>query len=332
MNRLSIISTLYKTAAYLPRCIETLLQQDLAPDEYEIILVDDGSPENDLEIAQDYASRYDNIRVISQPNKGLAGARNTGLAAATGQYVSFVDPDDYIETNSFRALLDQMDDKHLDMLRFDYHVVDEQYAEISKVKDAQMIDYSSGIMTGPQFLVSRLGYACYVWAFIYRRSVIEENHIAFREGDYFDDTVWLPQVLCASQRVDTIDWKRYYYLQRGNSLVNTVSVEATVRKLDAQLVIVERLQEQRQRMEASVQSWYTGMNSKTALSILTSAAVTCPNEYRRYLKNLKQLGIFPLHIFAGTQPQKVKCMALNLCPCFFCKLMYLHNIKRKGGS
>ena len=134
MIRLSIISTLYKTAAYLPRCIDSLLNQDIPSDEYEIILINDGSPENDLEIAKSYASQYHNIKVVSHPNKGLAGARNTGLSIATGQYLCFVDPDDYILPNSFECLLNQMDDEHLDMLRFDYHVVNPLYYYSDKPK------------------------------------------------------------------------------------------------------------------------------------------------------------------------------------------------------
>ena len=328
MKRLSIISTLFRTAAYLPKCIDTLLSQDLSAEEYEIILIDDGSPENDLEIAQSYAERYDHIKVISQKNKGLAGARNTGLSAATGTYVCFVDPDDYIEPNSLASLLVQMDEEQLDMLRCDYHVVNEDYCEIPKTRDAQILDYSPGIMDGKVFLTQRLGYACYVWTFIFRRSVITDNGISFREGDYFDDTVWLPQVCCAARRVNSIPVKRYYYLQRGNSLVNTKSVDATKRKLDAQLVIVERLQEQRQRMDASVQAWYTGMNSKTALSILTTAAVACPQECRRYLIALREFGVFPLRLPVGTKSQKVKCLALNVCPRLLCRLVNLRSAKR----
>lgn len=326
MERLSIISTLYRTAAYLPKCIESLLAQDIPVEEYEIILVNDGSPENDLEIALSYAARYGHIKVISQKNKGLAGARNTGLSAAIGTYVCFVDPDDYVEPNSLSSLIAQMDDEQLDMLRFDYHVVNEAYCEIPKTRDAQMIDYSSDIMDGRTFMTRRLGYACYVWAYVFRRSIIADNGIDFREGDYFDDTVWLPQVCCASRRVNCTPVKRYNYLQRGNSLVNTVSVDSTKRKLDAQLVIVERLQEQRRRMDASVQPWYSGMNSKTALSMLTTASVACPKECRRYVAALKELGAFPLRLPAGTKSQKAKCLALNVCPMTFCKLL---NIKRK---
>lgn len=325
MIRLSIISTLYKTAAYLPRCIDSLLNQNIPSDEYEIILVNDGSPENDLEIAESYASRYHNIKVVSHPNKGLAGARNTGLSIATGQYLCFVDPDDYILPNSFERLLNQMDDEHLDMFRFDYHVVNERYQEIEKTKDARVIDYSPRIMSGKEFLTERLGYACYVWAFIYRRSIISDNQITFHEGDYFDDTVWLPQVCSVAKRVNCIKQKRYFYLQRENSLVNTMSVDATKRKLDAQLVIIDRLTEQRRHMSEVVQVWYDGMISKTVLSILSSAAVNCYKECDNYISRIKEYNPFPLRSKLSTKEQQIKYLLLNISPKLFCSLIHLRN-------
>lgn len=325
--RLSIISTLYKTAAYLPKCVDSLLAQDISSNDYEIILVNDGSPENDLEIAESYAAEYGNIKVVSHPNKGLAGARNTGLSVATGEYLCFVDPDDYIQQNSFGRLLQQMDDEHLDMLRFNYHVVNEEYNEIAKTKDANVIDYSPCIMDGRQFLVDRLGYACYVWAFIYRRSIISENQIAFREGDYFDDTVWLPQVCNVAERVNCTDVERYYYLQRENSLVNTMSPDATKKKLDAQLVIIERLTEQRTHMDKKVQKWYQGMISKTALSILSTAAISCFEDYDRYIDWLRDYKVFPLWAELSTKEQKLKYCILNISPKLFCQMIHLKNQK-----
>ena len=323
MKRLSIVTTMYNTAAYLPRCVDSLLDQDIPAEDYEIILVDDGSPDRDLEIARDYASRHSNIRVISHPNKGLAGARNTGVEAAEGKYLRFVDPDDYIERNCLKVLLDRMEEENLDILRFNYQMVDEDYRNIEKPKDARIIDYTSGIYDGKKYLVERQGFACFVWTFIFRTSLIKPIH--FREGDYFDDTAWLPQVFCAAQRVDTVPDVCSYYLQRSGSLVNTAGAD---RRLNAQVVLVRRLCEKLPELDSSVRKWYEGMIAKVALSTLTSAAVHSYSSCSPFIKELRSAGVFPLRPYLTTLSQRIKYSLLNVSPSIFCFLFRLYGQKR----
>lgn len=312
---------MYKTAAYLPRCIDSLLDQDIPAEDYEIILVDDGSPDRDLEIARDYASRHSNIRVISHPNKGLAGARNTGVEAAEGQYLRFVDPDDYIERGCLKALLDRMDEENLDMLRFNYQMVNESYEPIDKPKDARIIDYTPGIYDGKKYLVERQGFACFVWAFIFKTALIKP--IPFRQGDYFDDTAWLPQVFCAAGRVDTVPDVCSYYLQRGDSLVNVASVDALKKKLDAQVVLVERLSSKFNENEDPVGCWYRGMCAKIVLSSLTSSALADLPMSIEYAKRYKEMKVFPLKGYLTSFTQKAKYLMMNISPVGFCRLYHL---------
>ena len=318
MKRLSIVTTMYKTAAYLPRCIDSLLDQDIPAGDYEIILVDDGSPDRDLEIAREYASRHSNIRVISHPNKGLAGARNTGVEAASGQYLRFVDPDDYVERGCLKNLLDRMDEESLDVLRFNYQMVDENYRPIDKPKDARIIDYTPGVYDGKKYLVERQGFACFVWTFIFRTALIKA--IPFRQGDYFDDTAWLPQVLSAASRVDTVPDVCSYYLQRSGSLVSTAGSD---RKLNAQVVLVGRLCDKLAAIDPSVRRWYEGMIAKVALSTLTSAAVHSYQSCAPFIRTLREMGAFPLKPYLTTGSQKIKYALLNFSPSLFCLAFHL---------
>lgn len=146
---LSIIVPVYNVEQYLAKCIDSLLRQDLASEEYEVILVDDGSTDNSGRIAEieglrieekgvrklryvkpetghigagdDY--RTPRIRVIHQPNMGLSAARNAGLRIAQGKYVQFVDSDDYLEPNVLGGLVRQMEEQKLDVLRFGFQDV-----------------------------------------------------------------------------------------------------------------------------------------------------------------------------------------------------------------
>lgn len=318
MLKLSIITTLYKSAGYMDKCLETLLDQDLSVHEYEIILVNDGSPDDSLQKAERYAAEHSNVRVVTyETNRGLAGARQAGTDAATGLYLCYVDPDDWIERRSFGSVLAKMDKNGLDMLRFNYRMVGEYGNALQKPSDARIIDYSPGILEGPEFLRKRLGYGCFVWAYIYRTSLIKDSGVRFRQGDYFDDTAWLPQIIRKAKRIDSTDEIRYNYFQRSDSLVNTVSVDSVTRKLDAELVVISRLKEQMESADKFSLQWYRGMCSKLALAILSSSAVQVPEKYGVYLECLRKHRIFPLRCPKASKFQKAKLTLLNLSPRLF---------------
>ena len=105
--KLSVIVPIYNVEAYLRRCVDSILAQTFT--DYELILVDDGSPDNCGEICEEYAGTDDRIRVIHKENGGLSDARNAGLDVATGAYVGFVDSDDYIHPNMYQRLIDLME-------------------------------------------------------------------------------------------------------------------------------------------------------------------------------------------------------------------------------
>lgn len=319
MLKLSIIITLYKSEKYIAKCLDSVLDQDIPETDYEIVVVNDGSPDRSYDIALEYASRHSNIVALTHENKGLAGARNTGLDAANAQYVTFVDPDDYILTNSFAALLKQMDDENLDMLRMNYQMVNEDYQEIERPKDARLVDYSPCIMDGKEFLAERLGYGCFVWTYIYRMSVIKDNGIRFTQGIYFDDTDWLPRVLCVAKRVNTVDFKRYFYVQREGSLVKTSDMSSHFAKLDGMLRVVGILCGRKKEQESPVAAdWYGRMISKLSLSVLDTVSSICYERRGEYIKQLKELGVFPLKQLHTTRNWTIKVMICNISADLYC--------------
>ena len=121
MPRLSFIVPVYNVSPYLRKCVDSLLMQDC--EDNEIILVDDGSTDDSGTICDELAAAYENIRVIHQQNGGLSAARNAGLKAAEGEYICFVDSDDYWEENVLGGLMEQVEREKLDVLRFDYQNV-----------------------------------------------------------------------------------------------------------------------------------------------------------------------------------------------------------------
>lgn len=301
--KLSIVTTMYNSAKYLPKCVDSLLDQDLPEEDYEIILVNDGSPDNSLELAEQYASRHKNIKVLSHANKGLAGARNTGLVAATGEYLCFVDPDDYVHPNIYGKLLGMMEEETLDMLRFNYDMVNEDYQIINKPKGT-VIDYSPQIMDGETFLDERLGYGCFVWSYVYRLSFLRRTGIMFKEGAYFDDTNWFPRVCCMADRIDSVDFVGYYYLQRSGSLVNSMTEEAKQKKVKGQVDLIRGLKDfASQTHSEKVKHWCLSMVSLTVLAIMSFAA---DEKKEDMVALVSGLDVFPLELRLNNTTKRVK--------------------------
>lgn len=197
MVKLSIIIPVYNTEEYLPRCLNSCLEQDLPANEYEIIAINDGSSDNSLQILNAYALKYPNIRVINQENRGLGATRNRGLNLAIGEYIWFVDSDDWVLEN---CLLDIYENcKDVDILETDRaylykdHVV---YINIAK-------------WTG-------------VPGYIFNREFLIKNKLNLRENIYFEDSEFTPRVLYLSNK--TVLYKKaIYYYQRTGSIVHSES-------------------------------------------------------------------------------------------------------------
>lgn len=333
MKDLSIIVPMYNSEAFLPKCLDSLLAQDISADRYEIILVNDGSPDGSLAIAEEYASRFKNIVVLSQPNKGTSGARNTGIRHATGQYLYFVDPDDYILENSLKDPLARMNTEDLDILRFDYTEVDEQYHLAHSTKRIPKVNYAPQIMDGESFLSERLGVACYVWAFFFRRRLIVDNGHYFPEGQYIDDTPWLPKVILSAKRIDSFPIKRHFYLIRSESLVRASDSKSVDRQIEGLFFLVSEINQQRDSCRRKkADRWYRMIIAFGVICLLSLIAVRRYGYRQVYYPRLKKLNILPLSLSKASGPTIVKILLINVSPDLFCRLIHLLNRHRYPES
>lgn len=320
--KLSIIVPIYNVEQYLRKCVDNLLKQDLPAEDYEIILVDDGSVDASGMIADEYAARYDNISVIHQDNKGLSEARNTGIRAAQGKYIQFVDSDDYIEPNVLGGLVQKMEDDNLDVLRFNYQNVNEKYEVFEPNKVSKpFVDYRDELCDGLTFLTERLGYGCYVWQFVVKRELIMD--CIFKPGIYFEDTEWTPRMLVQAKRATSVDTMVYNYLLRIGSITQSVSNEKKRKVLNDKLSLIDDLQKLAEQVDD--RRWFDGMIASTVLSILTTVAIEHYGETRHYIHLLKQLGVFPLSKYHLTPAAQRKGLLANLSPRLLCMLVHLKN-------
>lgn len=320
MKSLSIIVPVFNVSKYLRKCVDSLLAQGLKQEEYEIILVDDGSTDNSGSIADSYASSFLNIHVIHQNNQGLSSARNAGLASAEGEYVQFVDSDDYLQPGTLRPLLEKVYADDLDVLRFNYQNVNESYEIYQPYKDVKpFVDYRDDVCDGHTFLTERLGMGCYAVQFIIRANIIRE--CLFTPGIYFEDTEWTPRMLLSAERVSSVNTVVYNYLLREGSITRSGLSDGRRKVLEDKYKLIESLC--RQAEPLSDRRWFEGMTAHTAKQILESISTDYYSERKSLIARLKLLGIFPLSLFHSTPRVSRKLRIINVSPRIFCLLMHL---------
>jgi len=210
---LSIIVPVYKVEDYIHKCISSILSQTFT--DFELILIDDGSPDNCGAICDDYAKKDNRIIVIHQKNQGLSAARNAGLDIAKGDYITFVDSDDSISEYIYSDNMDiLLKDKSIDVLEYPYQKVYNQ--EIKLVTDPINHIYGCNNIFSYWALQSNKGPN--VWSKIYKASIFET--IRFPYGKVYEDLFILPDVSEKVSHLYTSEKGFYFYTIRENSLSN----------------------------------------------------------------------------------------------------------------
>ena len=319
--KLSIIVPVYNVEAFLTKCVDSLLAQDLPADDYEIIIVDDGSTDGSGALADALATEHGNIRVIHQRNRGLSGARNAGIPVASGTYVMFVDSDDFLCPNVLGTLVGLMESKELDILRFNYQNVNMDGAVFEPNKYVKpFVDYSDEVCDGETFLNERLGYACYAWQFLVKASILRKEGNGFKEGIYFEDVEWTPRILLQARRVASTDTLVYNYLFRTGSIARNKDAEKKRKAIRDKMTILEGFAALRSQVKDD--RWFRGMSSQIALSVLDTVGRFFYPERKEYIRALKRQVAFPLSTYHATKSAKRKIWLANVSPFLVCRLFH----------
>lgn len=211
---ISIVVPVYNVEQYVEKCLTSLVNQDIPHDSYEIIVVNDGSKDNSLIIVENYAKNHNNIRVINQPNKGLSGARNTGIEQAVGDYIWFVDSDDWIKENCLNRIVETCRAQDLDVLQI-------CAARIVNGVPVRRFHrpHLGEVKKGKDFLSERFPF-CAPFS-IYRRDFLLKNNLKFMEGIYHEDNEFSPRVFYYANRVAPIDDVLYFVYPNPRSITRT---------------------------------------------------------------------------------------------------------------
>ncbi len=212
MEKISIIVPVYNVEPYIHKCVDSILAQTYS--NIEVILVDDGSPDNCGIICDEYAEKDDRVVVIHKENGGLSDARNAGIDKATGEYIGFVDSDDYIAPDMYEKL---------------YKSLKENNAEIAVCNVVKVIDdtydYSSvqsdTVMSGRDFLFNPPPNVHWTvaWNKLYIKNIF--NNLRYPKGRLYEDTFVIHKVMLHTKCVVCLSDRLYYYVNRSGSIMNT---------------------------------------------------------------------------------------------------------------
>ena len=213
MERISVIVPVYKVEAYLDRCVRSIVEQTYR--DLEIILVDDGSPDNCGAMCDAWAQKDSRIRVIHKENGGLSDARNAGMAAATGAYIAFVDSDDYIAPDMYRLLLEQMYSDGSDMAVCGVELIyeDGSPARLLTRQGCRVLNHDEAM----EAIVREDWLKQTVWNRLYKAALVRD--IAFPVGKFHEDVFWSWQAVCKAEKVSVLDVPYYFYTQRSGSIM-----------------------------------------------------------------------------------------------------------------
>lgn len=216
--KISVIIPVYNVEQYLRQCIDSILNQTFS--DYEVICINDGSTDDSGKILMEYADGNPVIKVIEQKNRGLSAARNTGLKIADGEYVLFLDSDDWLEKDALQILADAVDGQ--DMLCFNGRRFIEDQIRYEAADDISQVDEISGWDYYNRFSLQHRNFAfvCVVLR-LYRRDFLRENNLLFAEGIYHEDNRFTPLACYYAENVRVIDDVLYNYRIRSSSITTT---------------------------------------------------------------------------------------------------------------
>lgn len=215
MLKLSIIIPVYNVGLLLSRCLDSCLDQDLSYSEYEIIAINDGSTDNSLDILNEYALKYPNIRFFSQENRGLSVTRNEGLKYAKGEYVWFVDSDDCIEKRVLRKLYNYCINDRLDVLAFGRRM------ETYPVYRDNLLRV---VYSGSDFLF-HLNNVVSVPQYMWNTSFLKKNNLNFFPEILHEDMDFTPRALFFCTKIRYVDEVPYIVFPRENSITHTINLK-----------------------------------------------------------------------------------------------------------
>lgn len=290
---LSYIVPVYNTRAYLAKCLDSLFDQGLQSDDFEVLVVDDGSTDGSRDVVEAMLADRPQLRLITQANAGVSAARNHALDQARGRYVQFVDSDDYLERGMMARLLQRAVDEDLDVLQFNYKTITAE-GQTMAVPDSDD-GPSTPAMRGVAFLDNhRL--TPYVWRFLVRRDYLEEHRWRFDTSLIVcEDGALIAKFMLQADRVAYSADAVYCYVNRGDSAMHNSDRQHLQRRIlsqiDSAALIDATAREYEQETGRAAPASVHGLRNVYLYFAMTKALTSgCVDEA---VERIRRAGLFP---------------------------------------
>lgn len=217
MCKISVIIPVYNVEKYLKRCLDSIINQTFK--DLEIICINDGSTDNSAQILDEYANKDSRIKIITQPNSGLSATRNKGINIAQGEFISFIDSDDWIAENFYEKL-------YKTAIKYDADMAVCGIIRLNEYRKKYLLQFQKEIIlenSDKKFEICNIPDINYVWNKIYKLDKIRKYNLKFLEGYVYEDVLFTPQTVFYLKKLVTVPHTHYYYWRTPNSIVSKKS-------------------------------------------------------------------------------------------------------------
>ena len=229
MKEISVIVPIYNVEKYLEKCLQSLKNQKF--ESYEVILVDDGSTDNSRKIAESYENSYrETFVLVSQENKGLSEARNTGMKYAKGKYICFVDSDDYVEESYLQELYKCIENEDADLVFCAFRSVDEEGNTIRNIFEQK---FDAGTIYTLKDRKDLLLTQNAAWNKLSKKEIIVDNNLQFTQGACYEDLRFVKKYMLFASKFVYCNSVLYNYLIRQGSIMNSMGSKRNIEIIDA---------------------------------------------------------------------------------------------------
>lgn len=327
--RLSFIIPVYNVESYIDRCVASVLAQGLSPDDYEVILVDDHSSDSSFSKCQEWVMRYDNIHLVSHiVNQGVGAARNTGISNSKGDFLLFLDSDDYLSPNGISYLFDTFDVDRYDLVRYWSRIVEE--GEVVNDTDCSGIINYEG--RGDDFVI-QFGFDSFCWPFLYRKEWLIEKGISFTRNKLGEDYLFISEVFLNNPIILSTTCRIYCYIKRNGSITtdrsrsksadNARSINAVISELISYAKSIGYSEESlmMKYVKQSAQNKLFSFVSRVLISDISKA------EFEEMISSMRGQGIIPLSNYSDSIRGRIYSTCINCVlshPSFLLLYRYLY--------
>ncbi len=303
----SVIVPVYNVEKYLSKCLDSILGQSY--NDFEIIVVNDGSPDNSQQIIDEYATKYpQKIKAFTKQNGGLSDARNFGIERACGDYILFVDSDDYISSQLLEVLNNKLTQNNVDVIRYNAQVI------VANNQNGETLFFpETDVINGTQALNKLIDNKQYFEPapfYAYKRQYWQNNSFLFPVGKYHEDFGLIPEVIIKAKTFCSVNHIGYFYVQSDSSIMRTVNEQKDNQRAFDGLAHFDHLYCvcQNNITDKKVRDKF---NSYIANSVIVRINFVYGDVKKQYLKELKKRKVYNL-LLSDTFARKIKKIIIKI--------------------